>query len=138
MQPGGGRERLLLVRFDFNRARFITHLFSLQLRFTLNRRRGTFDNTQTPVSQKAQPWAFAAHANLVFVAASRSRGLDQRLSEPVAAAVRRAAGPVLGHENRARGVVPASASPSGVDDGVVKGLENRRLAKSLQNAPRRV
>ena len=47
--------------------------------------------TQTPVSVKAQPWASRGGATLFFVAASRSRGLDQRLSQPVAAAVRRAA-----------------------------------------------
>ena len=47
--------------------------------------------TQTPVSKFAQPWAFEGRPSLVFVAASRSRGLDQRLSQPVAAAVRRAA-----------------------------------------------
>ena len=47
--------------------------------------------THTPVPEKAQPWASSGGATLVFVAASRSRGLDQRVSQPVAAAVRRAA-----------------------------------------------
>ena len=45
----------------------------------------------TPVSKFAPSWAFEGRPSLVFVAASRSRDLDHRLSQPVAAAVRRAA-----------------------------------------------
>ena len=44
------------------------------------RRRGTFDNTGMPVTVLAQPWASGQRPSLVFVAASRSRGLDQRVT----------------------------------------------------------
>ena len=57
------------------------------------RRRGTFDNTERPFRKKRRPGPLAVWAacDPPARAASRSRGLDQRDSKPVAAAVRRAA-----------------------------------------------